>query len=113
MCLSKSAVKRYMLIKKLYNIQDLQKRIDLYNSGNLETAFQVFPDIFLVCECKFWMSLNNRIMVITVDIESKETMNGYTIDRSLSEEEYNSLNNTIKCYFSSLPEKKLIYIYDE
>lgn len=101
-----------MLIKKLYKIRDLQRRIDLYNSGNLETAFQVFPDIFLVCECIFWMS-PNKIMVITVDIESKETMNGYTIDRNLNEEEKNNLRDKIKCYFSSLPEKKLIYIYDE
>lgn len=101
-----------MLIKKLYYIQDLQKRIDLYNSGNLETAFQVFPDIFLVCECRFWMS-PNKIMVITVDVESKETMNGYTIDRNLNEEEKNNLRDRAKYYFSSLPERKLIYIYDE
>lgn len=113
MCLSKSAVEDHMLIKKLYNIQDLQKRIDLYNSGNLETAFHVSPDIFLVCECRFWMSLNNKIMVITVDIERKETMNGYTIDRNLNEEEKNNLRDKVKCYFSSLPERKLIYIYDE
>ena len=101
-----------MLIKKLYYIWNLPKRIDLYNSGNLETAFQIFPDIFLVCECIFWMS-PNKIMVITVDIESKETMNGYTIDRNLNEEEKNNLRDKVKCYFSSLPEKKLIYIYDE
>lgn len=101
-----------MLIKKLYYIWNLPKRIDLYNSGDLETAFQVFPDIFLVCECRFWMS-PNKIMVITVDIESKETMNGYTIDRNLNEEKKNNLRDKVKCYFSSLPEKKLIYIYDE
>ncbi len=101
-----------MLIKKLYYIWNLPKRIDLYNSGNLETAFQVFPDIFLVCECRFWTS-PNKIMVITVDIESKETMNGYTIDRNLNEKEKNNLSDKVKCYFSSLPEKKLIYIYDE
>ena len=101
-----------MLIKKLYYIWNLPKRIDLYNSGNLETAFQIFPDIFLICECIFWMS-PNKIMVITVDIESKETMNGYTIDRNLNEEEKNNLRDKVKCYFSSLPEKKLIYIYDE
>lgn len=101
-----------MLIKKLYYIWNLPKQIDLYNSGNLETAFQVFPDIFLVCECRFWMS-PNKIMVIIVDIESKETMNGYTIDRNLNEEEKNNLRDKVKCYFSSLPEKKLIYIYDE
>lgn len=101
-----------MLIKKLYYIWDLQRRIDLYSSGILETAFHVFPDIFLVCECIFWMS-PNKIMVITVDIESKETMNGYTIDRNLNEEEKNNLRDKVKCYFSSLPEKKLIYIYDE
>lgn len=99
-----------MLIKKLYYIWNLPKRIDLYNSGNLETAFQVFPDIFLVCECRFWMS-PNKIMVITVDIESKETMNGYTIDRNLNEEEKNNLRDKVKCYFSSLPEKKInLYI---
>lgn len=101
-----------MLIKKLYYIWNLPKRLDLYNSGNLGTAFQVLPDIFLVCECRFWMS-SNKIMVITVDIESKETMNGYTIDRRLNEEELNNLRDRVKCYFSSLPEKKLIYIYDE
>ena len=101
-----------MLIKKLYYIWNLPKRIDLYNSGNLETAFQVSPDIFLVCECRFWMS-PNKIIVITVDIESKETMNGYMIDRNLNEEEKNNLRDKVKCYFSSLPEKKLIYIYDE
>ena len=101
-----------MLIKKLYNVRDLPKRIDLYNSGNLGTAFQIFPDIFLVCECRFWMS-PNKIMLITVDIENKETMNGYTVDRNLSEEENYTLKNTVRCYFSSLPERKLIYIYDE
>lgn len=102
-----------MLIKKLYNVWNLQKRLDLYNSGNLETAFQVFPDIFLVCECRFWMP-PNKIMVIIVDIKSKETMNGYNmIDRNLNEKEKNNLRNKVKCYFSSLPERKLIYIYDE
>ena len=101
-----------MLIKKLYYIWDLPKQFDLYNSGNLETAFQVFPNIFLVCECRCWMS-PNKIIVITVDIESKETMNGYTIDRNLNEEEKNNLRDKVKCYFSSLPEQKLIYIYNE
>ena len=102
-----------MLIKKLYYIWNLSKRLDLYNSGNLETAFQVFPDIFLICKCKFWMSSNNKIMVITVDIESKETMNGYTIDRNLNEKEKDNLRSTVKNYFRGQPERKLIYIYDE
>ena len=102
-----------MLIKKLYKPKNLPKRLDLYNSGDLETAFQVFPSIFLVCECRFWMS-PNKILVIIVDIESKETMNGYNmIDRNLNEKEKNNLRDKVKCYFSSLPERKLIYIYDE
>jgi hypothetical protein len=53
-------------------------------------------------------------MVIKVDIESKETMNGCILDdRKLNEEEKNNLRDRVKCYFSSLPERKLIYIYDE
>lgn len=59
------------------------------------------------------MSSNNKIMVITVDIESKETMNGYTIDRNLNEKEKDNLRSTVKNYFRGQPERKLIYIYDE
>jgi hypothetical protein len=101
-----------MLIKKLYNIQNLQKRIDLYSSGNLGTAFSLGSTIFLFCECRFWMS-SNKIMVITVDIESKETMSGCMIRRKLSELEIKDLMYIMKRYFRSLPEQKLIYIYDE
>lgn len=101
-----------MLIKKLYKIQNLQKRLDLYSSGNLETAFLLGSTIFLVCECRFWMSLNG-IMVITVNIESKETMSGCMIRRKLSEFEIKDLMYIMKRYFISLPERKLIYIYDE
>lgn len=100
-----------MLIKKLYTQENLSKRLDLYSSGNLYTAFSLPPDLFLTCECRFWMA-KNKTMIIIVDIESKETLNGYNVNRRLNEPEEKNLKEFIKNYFDCLPEHKIIRVYD-
>lgn len=101
-----------MLIKKLYNVRNMTKRIDMYSGGNLNTAFHVAPDLFIICNCGFWKTIKKKIMVITVEIEEKETLNGYTIERDLEESERDNLKYVIKNYFEFLPETKLIQIYE-
>jgi hypothetical protein len=101
-----------MLIKKLYYFQDLYKRIELFDGGELSTAF-IVPNIFLVCNCEFWSNPNNEnILIIKVTIETKETLYGTNIYRKLNNKELIGLRDIIRNYVSLMPEHKIIYIYE-
>ena len=102
-----------MLIKKQYNTKNMIRRNDLYDGGKLNTSFFIAPDLFIVCSCEFWITSDNKTLVIIVKIEAKEMSCGFEIKRKLKDAEKHNLIDILKCLFRGIPpETKLIQVYE-